>query len=84
MGHLFAHKAQIDGRFYLAQRMLGAHPLLRINRVVKELRLAVVEPSGTVMFQVERFDSDGRVVKVNSKETVVWLMISVLGLSVDF
>ena len=43
-----------------------------------------MEPSGTVMFQVERFDSDGRVVKVNSKETVVWLMISVLGLSVDF
>ena len=47
-------------------------------------RAQFVEPSGNVMFQVERFDPDGRVVKTNSKEAVVWLMISVLGLSVDF
>ena len=31
-------------------------------------KVAIVEPSGNVRFQVERFDADGRVVKVNAKK----------------
>src|SRR6266853_6450650 len=41
VGHLFAHKAQIDSRFHSAQRMIGSHPLLQVYRIIKELRLAL-------------------------------------------
>ena len=41
VGHLFAHKAQIDGSFHSAQRMIGSHSLLQVYRIIKELRLAL-------------------------------------------
>jgi hypothetical protein len=39
--HLFAHKAQIDGSFHSAQRMIGSHSLLQVYGIIKELRLAL-------------------------------------------
>src|SRR6266536_1129531 len=40
--HLLTCKRKIDDRFYLSQRMISSHPLLQIDRVIKELRLALL------------------------------------------
>src|SRR5207249_9484920 len=40
--HFLAYKTENDCRLDLAQRMIGSDPLLQVDRVVKELRLALL------------------------------------------
>src|SRR6266481_2578078 len=41
MRHFLTHKTKVNQRFYLAQRMIGSHPLLQIDCVGKQLPLAL-------------------------------------------
>ena len=42
--YLSTRKRKINDRFCLSRRMIGSHPLLQIDRVIKELRLALLLP----------------------------------------